>query len=55
MQVNESGIRNAATRLRELAAAEGGRYDGWAPGPEAMGALRTASAKARSTPRRDLR
>jgi hypothetical protein len=55
MQVNESGIRTAATRLRELAAAEGGRYDGWAPGPEAMGALRTASVKARSTPRRDLR
>jgi hypothetical protein len=55
MQVNEPGIRTAATRLRELAAAEGGRYDGWAPGPEAMGALRTAAIKARPAPRRGFR
>ena len=32
MQINELGIRTAVERLRELATAEGGRYDGWAPG-----------------------
>ena len=52
MQINELGIRTAVERLRELAAAEGGRYDGWAPGSEAMGALRAASQRARTTPRR---
>jgi hypothetical protein len=55
MQVNELGIRTAAARLRELAAAEGGRYDGWAPGPEAMGALRSAAEQARPKPRRGFR
>lgn len=52
MQINELGIRTAVERLRELVAAEGGRYDGWAPGSEAMGALRAASQRARPTPRR---
>lgn len=52
MQINEVGIRTAATRLRGLAAAEGGRYDGWAPGAEAFGALRGAADKARPAPRR---
>lgn len=52
MQINEPGIRTAVERLRELVAAEGGRYDGWAPGSEAMGALRAASQRARPTPRR---
>ena len=52
MQINELGIRTAVERLRELATAEGGRYDGWAPGSEAMGALRAASQRARTTPRR---
>lgn len=52
MQINELGIRAAVERLRELAAAEGGRYDGWAPGSEAMGALRATSQRARTTPRR---
>ena len=52
MQINELGIRTAVERLRELVAAEGGRYDGWAPGSEAMGALRAASQRARTTPRR---
>lgn len=52
MQINELGIRAAVERLRELATAEGGRYDGWAPGSEAMGALRAASQRARTTPRR---
>jgi hypothetical protein len=52
MQINELGIRTAVERLRELVAAEGGRYDGWAPGSEAMGALRAASQRARATPRR---
>lgn len=49
MQINELGIRAAVERLRELATAEGGRYDGWAPGSEAMGALRAASQRARKT------
>jgi hypothetical protein len=53
MQVNEVGIRAAATRLRELAKAEGGRYDGWAPGADAMGTLRSASQKPRSPSRGD--
>ena len=52
MQINELSIRAAVDRLRELVAAEGGRYDGWAPGSEAMGALRAASQRARTTPRR---
>lgn len=52
MQINELGIRTAVERLRELVAAEGGRYDGWAPGSEAMGALRAASQRAGTTPRR---
>jgi hypothetical protein len=52
MQINELGIRTAVERLRELVAAEGGRYDGWAPGSEAMGALRAASQRARPAPRR---
>lgn len=51
MQINELGIRTAVERLRELASAEGGRYDGWAPGSEAMGALRAASQRSRTTPR----
>jgi len=29
MQLNADGIRAASTRMRELAAAQGGRYDGW--------------------------
>ncbi|MCU0760222.1 MAG: ribonuclease E inhibitor RraB [Steroidobacteraceae bacterium] len=29
MQLNADGIRSVSTRLRELAAAQGGRYDGW--------------------------
>jgi hypothetical protein len=29
MQLNADGIRAVSTRLRELASAEGGRYDGW--------------------------
>ena len=36
MQLNADGIRAVSTRLRELAAAQGGRYDGWTasqPGP----------------------
>ena len=53
MQVNEVGIRAAAARLRELAKTEGGRYDGWAPGSDAMGALRSASQKLRSPSRGD--
>jgi hypothetical protein len=52
MQINELGIRTAVERLRVLVAAEGGRYDGWAPGSEAMGALRTSSNRARTAPRR---
>lgn len=52
MQINETGIRSAVERLRALVVAEGGRYDGWAPGSEAMGALRAASQRARPTPRR---
>lgn len=55
MQVNEPGIRAAVARLRELTAAEGGRHDGWAPGPEAMSALRNAAHKARPAPRRGFR
>lgn len=54
MQINELGIRTAVERLRGLAAAEGGRYDGWAPGSEAMGALRAASQRARTGSRRGL-
>ena len=52
MQINELGIRTVVERLRSLAAAEGGRYDGWAPGSEAMGALRAASQRPRTAPRR---
>ena len=55
MQINELGIRTAVERLRGLVAAEGGRYDGWAPGPEAMGALRSAAEQARPKPRRGFR
>ena len=52
MQINELGIRTAVERLRGLVATEGGRYDGWAPGSEAMGALRAASRRPRTAPRR---
>ena len=33
LQLNVDAIRSTSGRLRELAAAGGGRYDGWAPGP----------------------
>ena len=33
LQLNVEAIRSTSGRLRELAAAGGGRYDGWAPGP----------------------
>lgn len=33
MQLNINGIREVSSRLRTLATAAGGRYDGWAPGP----------------------
>jgi hypothetical protein len=55
MQVNEVGISAAAAALRGVAAAEGGRYDGWAPEPEAMGALRSAADRARPAARRGFR
>ncbi len=33
MQLNADGIRAVSTRMREVAAAHGGRYDGWTAGP----------------------
>lgn len=45
MQINEVGIRSVSSRLRELASAEGGRYDGWAPGGAALSAARSAAAR----------
>jgi len=33
LQLNADAIRSISGQLRELAAAGGGRYDGWAPGP----------------------
>lgn len=45
MQVNEVAIRGASARLRELAAAEGGRYDGWAPGGGVFEAVKSAGAR----------
>lgn len=38
LQLNVPAIRAVSTRLRELAAAAGGRYDGWAPGKHSPGA-----------------
>lgn len=32
MQLNVPAVQSCSHRLRELAAAGGGRYDGWAPG-----------------------
>jgi hypothetical protein len=32
MQLNADGIQAISSRLREIAASTGGRYDGWAPG-----------------------
>lgn len=34
LSLNAHAIRGVSTRLRELANAAGGRYDGWAPGKE---------------------
>lgn len=45
MQINEVGIRAASARLRELVGAEGGRYDGWAPGGAALSAARSAASR----------
>jgi hypothetical protein len=45
MQINEVGIRSVSSRLRALADAEGGRYDGWAPGGEVLSAARSAAAR----------
>jgi len=33
MSLNVHGVREASSRLRQLADEAGGRYDGWAPGP----------------------
>ena len=33
MQLSLDGVRDVSTRLRTLAAARGGRYDGWAAAP----------------------
>ena len=33
MQLNADGIREVSTRMREVAAAQGGRYDGWTASP----------------------
>lgn len=33
MSLNVQAVREASTRLRQLADEAGGRYDGWAPGP----------------------
>jgi regulator of RNase E activity RraB len=35
MQLNADGIHAISSRLREIAASTGGRYDGWAPGKAA--------------------
>jgi hypothetical protein len=34
MSLNVHGMREVSTRLRQLADEVGGRYDGWAPGPD---------------------
>lgn len=34
MSLNAHGMREVSTRLRQLADEVGGRYDGWAPGPD---------------------
>ncbi len=33
MQLSADGIRAVSTRMREVAAAQGGRYDGWTASP----------------------
>ena len=45
MQINEVGIRAVSAKMREIAAAEGGRYDGWAPGSEVFSAVRSAAER----------
>jgi hypothetical protein len=37
MQLNADGIRAISTRLREIASAEGGRYDGWTASQPGVG------------------